>query len=189
MGTIKAGGIDKGMFLEEKGDPYAVVEREFVNPGKGSSFVRLKLKNLKTGAVLKVTHKAQDTMEEIDVDDVSSQYLYADGESFHFMNNDTFDQFEVSEAVLGDKKYFLIEGNTYKVVKWDGETLDIKLPPKMDLIVTESEEAVKGDTVTGATKFIKVETGLTVKVPIFIKQGEKIRINVDTMEYQERINS
>jgi elongation factor P len=123
------------------------------------------------------------------LDDVSSQYLYADGESFHFMNNDTFDQFEVSEAVLGDKKYFLIEGNTYKVVKWDGETLDIKLPPKMDLIVTESEEAVKGDTVTGATKFIKVETGLTVKVPIFIKQGEKIRINVDTMEYQERINS
>ena len=189
MGVIKAGAIDNSMFIEEKGDPYSVVEREFVNPGKGSSFVRLKLKNLKTGAVLKVTHKAQDNMEQIDVEDIASQYLFTDGESFHFMNNDTFDQYEVPAAVLGDKKYFLIEGNTYRVVQWEGETLDIKLPPKMDLIVTEAEEAVKGDTVTGATKYVVVETGLTVKVPIFIKQGEKIRINVDTMEYQERINN
>ncbi|MDC7219590.1 MAG: elongation factor P [Spirochaetales bacterium] len=189
MGTIKAGAIDNSMFIQEKGDPYSVVEREFVNPGKGSSFVRLKLKNLKTGAALKVTHKAQDSMEQIDVEDIASQYLYTDGESFHFMNNDTFDQYEVPANVLGDKKYFLIEGNTYKVVQWEGETLDIKLPPKMDLIVTEAAEGVKGDTVTGATKIVTVETGLNVKVPIFIKQGEKIRINVDTMEYQERINN
>jgi elongation factor P len=189
MGTIKAGAIDNSMFIQEKGDPYSVVEREFVNPGKGSSFVRLKLKNLKTGAALKITHKAQDSMEQIDVEDVASQYLYTDGEGFHFMNNETFDQYEVPASILGDKKYFLIEGNTYKVVQWEGKTLDIKLPPKMDLIVTEAAEGVKGDTVTGATKYVVVETGLTVKVPIFIKQGEKIRINVDSMEYQERINN
>lgn len=189
MGTIKAGSIDKGMFLKEKEAPYLVVDREFVNPGKGSSFVRLKLKNLVNGSVLKITHKGQDSMEEIDVEDVSSQYLYSDGEVFHFMNNETFDQFEVATSILGDKKFFLIDGNTYKVVQWDGETLDIKLPPKMDLVVTEAEEAVKGDTVNGASKYVIVETGLRVKVPIFIKQGEKIRINVDTMDYQERINS
>lgn len=189
MGTLKAGDIDKGMFLKEKEAPFLVVDREFVNPGKGSSFVRLKMKNLKNGSVLKITHKSQDIMEEIDVIDVNSQYLYKDLEAAFFMNADTYEQYEVPLAVLGDIVYFLIEGETYRVVQWEGETLDIKLPPKMDLIVSEAEEAVKGDTVQGATKWVVVETGLKVKVPIFIKEGEKIRINVDTKEYQERINS
>ncbi|MDA3851583.1 MAG: elongation factor P [Spirochaetaceae bacterium] len=189
MGQIKAGGIDKGMFIKEKEAPFLVVEREFVNPGKGSAFVRMKLKNLKTGAVLKITHKSQDIMEEIDVDDVNSQYLYKDGEAAFFMNSETFEQYEVALSVLENIVYFLKEGETYRVVQWDGETLDIKLPPKMDLMVTEAEEAVKGDTVQGASKWVVVETGLKVKVPIFIKEGEKIRINVETKEYQERINS
>lgn len=189
MGQIKAGAIEKGMFILEKDSPYLVVEREFVNPGKGSSFVRLKLKNLRNASVLKITHKTQDNMEEIDVDDVDSQYLYTDGTSYHFMNTETFDQYEVPVEGMEDKGYFMREGETFRVVKWGDEALEIKLPPKMDLIVTEAEEAVKGDTVTGATKYVTLETGLTVKVPIFIKQGEKIRINVDTKEYQERINN
>lgn len=189
MGQIKAGAIDKGMFLFEKDAPYLVAEREFVNPGKGSAFVRLKLKNLRNGLVLKVTHKSQDVVEEIDVEDIASQYLYSDGESYHFMNNDTFDQFEVPIKGLEDPGFFMKEGDSYKIVMWNEEALDIKLPPKMDLIVTEAEEAVKGDTVQGATKWVVVETGLKVKVPIFIKEGEKIRISVETKEYQERINS
>lgn len=189
MGQIKAGAIEKGIFILEKEIPYLVVEREFVNPGKGSSFCRLKLKNLRNGSVLKITHKAQDNIDEIDVEDVDSQFLYSDGESYHFMNAETFDQYEVPVPGLEDKGYFMKEGDTYKVIRWGDEALDIKLPPKMDLIVTEAEDGVKGDTVTGASKYVKVETGLTVKVPIFIKQGEKIRISVDTKEYQERINS
>ncbi|OQY33611.1 MAG: elongation factor P [Spirochaetaceae bacterium 4572_59] len=189
MGQIKAGAIAKGTFLLEKDTPFIVTEREFVSPGKGSAFVRIKLKNLKTGAVLKVTHKSQDIVEEIDVEDVVSQFLYSDGESFHFMNVETYEQYEIPMISMSDMQYFLKEGDSYKVVRWDEESLDIKLPPKMDLIVTEAEDAVKGDTVTGATKYVKVETGLTVKVPIFIKQGEKIRINVETKEYQERINN
>ena len=189
MGQIKAGAIAKGTFLLEKDIPFIVTEREFVSPGKGSAFVRLKLKNLRTGAVLKVTHKSQDIVEEIDVQDVASQFLYSDGESFHFMNAETYEQYEIPVVTMEDMQYFLKEGESYKVIRWEEESLDIKLPPKMDLIVTEAEEAVKGDTVTGASKFVKVETGLTVKVPIFIKQGEKIRINVETKEYQERINS
>ena len=188
MGQIKAGAIAKGTFLLEKDTPFIVTEREFVNPGKGSAFVRLKLKNLRTGAVLKVTHKSQDIVEEIDVQDVSSQFLYSDEESYFFMNAETYDQYEIPVAAMEEMKFFLKEGDTYKVVRWGEESLDIKLPPKMDMIVTEAEEAVKGDTVNGATKYVKVETGLTVKVPIFIKQGEKIRINVETKEYQERIN-
>ncbi len=188
MSQIKAGGLEKGMFILEKDTPYLVVERNFVNPGKGSSFVRLKLKNQRTGAALKITHKSQDSIIEIDVEEQSCQYLYTDGENFVFMNNETYDQFEVACEALEDEKWFLIEGDTYKIVRWEEETLGLKLPPKMDLEVTEAEDGVKGDTVQGASKFVKVGTGLTIKVPIFIKQGEIIRINTDTKEYQERIN-
>jgi elongation factor P len=188
MGIIKAGAIAKGTYLLEKNEPYAVVEREFVNPGKGSAFVRLKLKNLRSGAVLKVTHKSQDSCEEIDVDEVESQFLYSDGAAYHFMDSATFDQFEVPMEAHDDAQFFMLEGETFKLTRWNGETLDIRLPPKKDLLVAEAEEAVKGDTVTGATKYVVTETGLKVKVPIFIKQGEKIRINVETKEYQERIN-
>ena len=188
MGMIKAGAIAKGTYLLEKTEPFVVAEREFVNPGKGSAFVRLKLKNLRNGAVLKITHKSQDNCEEIDVDEFDAQFLYSDGTSYHFMDSNTFDQFEVPMTAHEDAQYFMLEGETFKVTRWNGETLDIRLPPKKDLIVAEAEEAVKGDTVTGATKYVVTETGLKVKVPIFIKQGEKIRISVDTKEYQERIN-
>ncbi len=188
MGMIKAGAINKGDYLLEKNEPYVVNEREFVNPGKGSAFVRLKLKNLRTGAVLRVTHKSQDSCEEIDVDEVESQFLYADDTVYHFMDTSTFEQFEVPKTAHETAQYFMLEGETFKLTRWNDETLDIRLPPKKDLIVTEAEEAVKGDTVTGATKYIVTETGLKVKVPIFIKQGEKIRVSVETKEYQERIN-
>ena len=188
MGMIKAGAIAKGTYLLEKSEPFVVAEREFVNPGKGSAFVRLKLKNLRSGAVLKVTHKSQDNCEEIDVEEFDAQFLYSDGTSYHFMDSSTFDQFEVPMTAHEDAQYFMLEGETFKVTRWNGETLDIRLPPKKDLIVAEAEEAVKGDTVTGATKYVVTETGLRVKVPIFIKQGEKIRISVETKEYQERIN-
>ena len=188
MGIIKAGAIAKGIYLLEKNEPFVVTEREFVNPGKGSAFVRLKLKNLRNGAVLRVTHKSHDSCEEIDVDEVESQFLYSDGTSYHFMDSSTFDQFEVPMSAQEDAQYFMLEGETFKLIRWNGETLDIRLPPKKDLIVAEAEEAVKGDTVTGATKSIVTETGLKVKVPIFIKQGETIRVSVETKEYQERIN-
>lgn len=188
MGMIKAGAIAKGTYLLEKNEPYVVNEREFVNPGKGSAFVRLKLKNLRSGAVLKVTHKSQDNCEEIDVDEIESQFLYSDGASYHFMDSSTFDQFEVPVLGHEDAQYYMLEGETFKLTRWNDETLDIRLPPKKDLIVTEAEEGVKGDTVTGATKYVITETNLKVKVPIFIKQGEKIRVSVETGEYQERIN-
>ena len=188
MGTIKAGAIDKGTYLLEKNAPFVVIEREFVKPGKGQAFVRLKLRSLRHGAVLRVTHKSQDSCEEIDIDEVESQFLYSDGSAYHFMDSVTFDQFEVPVSAHEDARYFMLEGESFKLIRWNGETLDIRLPPKKDLIVAEAEDAVKGDTVTGATKFIVTETGLKVKVPIFIKKGEKIRISVETKEYQERIN-
>ncbi len=188
MGMIKAGAIAKGTYLLEKNEPFIVAEREFVNPGKGSAFVRLKLKNLRSAAVLKITHKSQDNCEEIDVDEVECQFLYSDGTLFHFMDTATFDQFEVPIKTHENARFYMLEGETFKLTRWNDETLDIRLPPKKDLLVAEAEEAVKGDTVTGATKYVITETNLKVKVPIFIKQGEKIRVNVESGEYQERIN-
>ncbi|MBI9101952.1 MAG: elongation factor P [Spirochaetales bacterium] len=185
---IKAGGIDKGMCLLHKGAPYLVAEREFVNPGKGSAFVRLKLKNLKTGLVLKETMKSQDNVEEITVDDNPCQYLYADDENYHFMDNDSYEQFEVPRAGMEDKILFMKEGETYRITMWESMPIDVAIPYKVVFLVTEAEDGVKGDTVQGATKIVTVETGLTVKVPIFIHQGEKILVNTETREYVERVN-
>ena len=186
---IKAGSIDKGTCLLLKADPYLVTEREFVNPGKGSAFVRLKLKNLKTGQVLRQVMKTQDNVEEIAVEEKECQFLYADGEGYHFMNTETYDQFQVPQAGFEDQGLFMKEGDTYKVVLWEGDPIDVKLPFKMVFTVTKAEDAIRGDTVTGATKVVTLETGLEVRVPIFIKQGEKVMINTDTREYVERVNS
>jgi len=185
---IKAGAIDKGMFLLIKDAPYLVVDREFVSPGKGSAFVRLKLKNMKDGSGLATVMKTNDNADDVNVLFVDSQFMYSDAESFHFMNAENYDQFEVPKAGLEAKGDYMKEGETYQVVMWEDLALDIKLPMKMVFEVTEAAEALKGDTVTGATKVVKVETGLNVKVPLFIKQGEKIRVNTETGDYVERVN-
>lgn len=185
---MKAGAIDKGTCLLIKGEPFFVAEREFVNPGKGSAFVRLKIKNLITGQVLKPVMKSQDTVEEAIVTDRDCQYLYADTDSIHFMDAESFEQFTVPVEAFENKRLIMKDGETYNVVMWEDKPIDIKVPYKVVYTVTEAQDAVKGDTVTGATKTVTVETGLTVKVPIFIKQGEKILVNTETLEYVERVN-
>jgi len=186
---MKAGAIDKGIALLIKGSPYIVVEREFVNPGKGSAFVRLKLKSPATGRVLKETMKTQDNVEEILVEDKECQFLYSDAEAFHFMDTETYDQFEVPMEGFADYKLLMRDGDTYKIIMWEEKPLDIIIPYKVVYKVTEAFEGVKGDTVQGASKLVTIETGLEVKVPIFIKQGERIMINTETREYVERVNS
>jgi elongation factor P len=185
---IKAGQIDKGTALLIKGQPFICVEREFVNPGKGSAFVRLKLKSPTTGQVLQETIKSQDSVEDINVEKMDYQYMYNDGENFHMMNVDTYDQFEVPMANFEGYELLMKDGETYRCTVYNDEILDIQIPSKVVYLVAEAEEAIKGDTVQGATKFVTTETGLRVRVPIFIKQGEKIRVNTETKEYLERVN-
>ena len=185
---VKAGQISKGMFLIIKKAPHLVVEREFVNPGKGSAFVRLKLKNLVNGSSLRETIKSNDSVEEADVFDRSSQFLYADNEGYHFMNTENYEQYLVPQKDFKDKGLYLQDGDTYRMLFFGDRVIDIQLPPKMIFTVTEAPEAVKGDTVTGATKIVHCETGLKVKVPIFIKQNERILVNTETGEYVERVN-
>ena len=186
---IKAGQIGKGMCLIIKQQPYLVAEREFVNPGKGAAFVKVKLKNLRSGQVLRETIKTSDSVEEADVFPRDGQFMYADAEAYHFMDTDTYEQFTVAKNGLEDKEQYMKEGETYKIVMWEETPIDIELPLKVVYEVTQAEDALKGDTVTGATKLVAVETGLTVKVPIFIKQGERILVNTETGEYVERVNN
>jgi elongation factor P len=185
---IRAGAISKGVFLLVKDEPYVVVEREFVNPGKGPAFVRLKLKSLITGQVLKQVNKTQENLEDINVEARDVQFLYADGEQFHFMDLETYDQFNMPIAGHEDRKAFMLEGETVQLSFWDEKPIDILLPYKVVLTVTEAGEGLKGDTVSGATKPVTVQTGLVVKVPLFIKDGDKILVNSETREYVERVN-
>ncbi len=185
---IKAGNTEKGMALLMKGEPFIIVDREFVNPGKGSAFVRFKLKSPATGQVLRETIKSQENVEDIELDDQDCQYLYSDGENFHFMNNGTYDQFEIPMTAFEGYEFLMKDGDSYRIVFWNERPLDIKLPPKMVYTVTRSEPAVKGDTVNSVTKMVEIETGLEVRVPGFIKEGENILLNTDTKEYLERVN-
>ncbi len=185
---IKAGSVSKGMFLLVKNEPYLVTDRDFVNPGKGSAFVRLKLKNLRTGLVLKQVNKSQESLEEITVETKEAQYLYADNENYVFMDTETYEQFTMLIEGHEDKVYFMKEGNEIQLSFWNEKPLDILLKKKIALTVTKAEHALKGDTVSGATKTVTVKTGLKVKVPLFIKEGDKILINTETREYVERVN-
>lgn len=185
---IRGGEISKGTILLINSHPHIVVEREFVNPGKGAAFARIKAKNLRTGNVVTQTIKTQEEVEDAQVDMHDCQYQYNDGEHYVFMNNETFEQYMIPMADHEEVKYYLKEGEPYTILFYEGEAIDIKVPYKMVFTVVESENYVKGDTVSGATKPVVTETGLTVRVPLFIKQGEKILVNTETNEYVERVN-
>ncbi|MDR0760188.1 MAG: elongation factor P, partial [Treponema sp.] len=153
------------------------------------AIARVKMKSIKDGSVLSLTIPTQQEVEDANVDVHSCQYQYTDQESYHFMDGETFDQYEVPIEDMKDKKYYLQENQSYDLTIWDGKVIDIKIPYKVVFTVAESENYVKGDTVSGAVKPVTTETGLTVRVPLFIKQGEKIMVNTETNEYVERVNN
>ncbi|MDR3303153.1 MAG: elongation factor P [Treponema sp.] len=186
---IRGGDIVKGSCLLQKGQPYLVIEREFHNPGKGTAIARIKMKSIKDGAVLALTIPTQQEVEDATVDMHNCQYQYADKDHYHFMDSESFDQYEVPVDDIADKKPYLQENTVYELTIWENKVIDIKIPYKVVFTVAESENYVKGDTVSGATKPVTTETGLTVRVPLFIKQGEKILVNTETNEYVERVNT
>ncbi|MCL2184591.1 MAG: elongation factor P [Treponema sp.] len=185
---IRGGDIVKGTCLLQKGQPYLVVDREFHNPGKGTAVARIKMKSIKDGSVLSLTIPTQQEVEDAQVEIRPSQYQYADLENYHFMDSESFEQYEVSIEENPDKKLYLKDGEAYQLTIWEGKVIDIQIPYKVIFTVAESENYIKGDTATGATKPIITDTGLTVRVPLFIKQGEKILVNTETNEYVERVN-
>jgi len=185
---IRGGDIAKGTCLLQNGQPYLVVERDFHIPGKGTAIVRVKMKSIKDGTVLTQTIPTQQEVEDAQVDYHTCQFQYADLENYHFMDNESYEQYDIPIAGHEDTKYYFKEGESYEMTFWEGTVIDIKIPYKVVFTVAESENYIKGDTVSGATKPVVTETGLTVRVPLFIKQGEKIRVNTETNEYVERVN-
>ncbi len=188
MSEIKAGSIEKGTFLLLRNAPHYVAEREFYTPGKGTAIVRLKVKNLLTAQMLSETIPTAQTVETCEVDEKTVQFMYHDDETFHFMDALSFEQIEVPAASFSDKRHYLKDGDTYSVVEWNNRVINLNIPPKMVFLIAEAEDAVKGNTVQGVMKNAVTDTGLEVKVPIFIKAGEKIMVNTESGEYVERIN-
>lgn len=186
MSVISTADFKKGMFVTFKDDPHQIVEFQHVNPGKGSAFVRTRLKSLKTGKVQEFTYKSGESVEELPIETHEMQYLYPEGDGYVFMDNFTYDQIAVAGQLLGAFVKYLKPNDTYQVLIHEDAAVGIRLPKKVRLRVTEATEGARGNTVSGATKTVVVETGAVVTVPLFIKEGEMIAIDPETGGYVER---
>lgn len=185
---ISAGDLRNGVTMEYEGEVYSVLEFQHVKPGKGAAFVRTRLKNIKTGAVVEKTFRPTEKMSKAHIDRQDMQYLYTDGELYHFMNNETFDQIALNASDVGDSLKFVKENETVKILSHDGNVFGIEPPLFVELEITETEPGFAGNTAQGATKPAIVETGASVQVPLFINQGEIIKIDTRTGEYLSRVN-
>jgi elongation factor P len=175
--------ITKGLAISFKRQPWIVLSTQFTNPGKGQAFTKARMRNLKTGQVLENTFKSGESVELLDTIRKKCQYLYNDGSDYHFMDNETYEQFALNKDTIQDAEKFLIDGTECYALHIEGNPVSIQLPPKMDFKVTKTTPGVKGDTATGGSKDCTIETGTTIKVPLFIKEGETIKINTENGTY------
>lgn len=180
--------IKPGVAITLDGEPYIVIKSEFSKQARQGGNNKTTLRNLKTGSNIQRTFSGNDKAEPADLLKARCQYLYDDGTSSHFMQNETYEQFELSDEMLGDKKQMLIENSEVSVLFYEDAPIGIELPPKIVLKVVETPPGVKGDTAQGGTKPATLETGLIVQVPLFINQGDSVRINSDEGTYVERAN-
>jgi elongation factor P len=176
-----------GLKIELDGEPYSIVQFQHVKPGKGGAFVRTKVRNLKTGRVLDRRFRAGERVEEADIQENRMQYLYRDGESLVFMDTQTYEQIPFSEAQVGEAREFLKENLEVDVLFWRGKPINIELPAFIEARITKCEPGIKGDTASNVTKPATIETGAVVQVPLFVKEGERIRVDTRTGEYVERV--
>ena len=183
---IEVNDIKNGMTLIIEGNLYQVVEFLHVKPGKGSAFMKTKLKNLRTGGTVERTFNTNVKFEKANIKRSSVQYLYNTGDMYYFMNMESYEQLELTADQVGDDKYYLIENMMVDVVQYEGELLGLNLPDKIEFTVTQTEPAVKGNTKNNAQKDAYVETGLLVRVPLFIEQGEKILVTTADGKYSSR---
>lgn len=186
--NININDIKNGMTIIIDGNLCVIQEFQHVKPGKGPAFVRIKLKNLRTGSIVENTYNTNIKVQRAHIDKQSVQYLYMSGDNFVFMNNETYEQIEVPRKVLGSDADYIKEGLDISIDFYEGEIIGITLPEKIEYTVVETEPAVKGNTATNATKDAKVETGLVIKVPLFINEGEKIIVSTSDGKYSGRSN-
>ena len=184
---ISAGDFRNGLTLEIEGNVVQVIEFQHVKPGKGAAFVRTRLKNIKNGGIIEKTFRPTEKFPAAHIERSDMQYLYSDGEMFHFMNVETYDQIAMTEDQIGDSLKFVKENEMVKMLSHAGQVFAIEPPLFVELEITDTEPGFKGDTATGASKPAVVETGATVYVPLFVEQGDKIQIDTRTGEYMERV--
>ena len=184
---ISAGDIRNGVTIELEGNIYQIIEFQHVKPGKGAAFVRTKLKNIKSGGVVEKTFRPTEKCPTARIDRKDMQYLYNDGDLFYFMDNESYEQIAIGQDSIGDALKFVKENEMCKVCSHNGNVFAVEPPLFVELVISETEPGFKGDTATGATKPATVETGATVQVPLFVEQGETIKIDTRTGEYLSRV--
>ena len=179
--------LKKDTFIMFKDAVHVVTDAQHVNPGKGSAFVRAKLKNVQTGKVIENTFKVSESVEVVELDRATMQYLYKDADNYYFMDNASFEQQAISADLLSEKGQYLKEGQEVSVLLYQGLPLSVDLPKKLTFKVVEAMPAVKGDTASGrVTKECTLETGMKIQVPLFVQQGELVVVNTENGEYVER---
>ncbi len=189
MASYSTNEFRSGLKVMVDGDPCSIIENEFVKPGKGQAFNRVKIRNLKTGRVLEKTYKSGESLEAADVMDTEMQYLYNDGEFYHFMVPDTFEQFAADEAAVGDAAKWLKAQDMCEVTLYNGSPISVTPPNFVEMAIVETDPGLRGDTAQGGTKPAKLESGAVVKVPLFLEEGEVVKVDTRSGEYMGRVKS
>ena len=189
MPQINTGDFRKGVKVIVDGDPYDMLECNFVKPGKGQALYKTRLRNLLKGTILDRTYKSGDSLEGADIRKSDGQYLYRDANGYIFMDNDTYEQYTMEESVAADLVKFLLEGATVQLMFWNDKLIDMTPPQQVVLEITYTEPAAKGNTATNVTKPATVETGAEIQVPAFVEQGERVKIDCLTGAYIERVRN
>lgn len=187
MASYGMNDVKNGMKIIVDSYPCTIVDTEYIKPGKGQAFTRVKYRNLKTGRVVELTMKSTDSLEAADVVDTDMEYLYSDGEFWHFMHPETHEQLAADKSAMGDASQWLKGNEECIVTLWNGAALMVTPPTFVELAITETDPGVKGDTAGSGGKPAKLETGATVRVPLFVQQGEKIKVDTRSGEYQGRV--
>ena len=187
MASYNTSEFKSGLKVLIDGDPCAIVENEFVKPGKGQAFNRVKIRNLKTGRVVDRTYKSGETLEAADVLDTEMQYLYSDGEMWHFMDPSSYEQYPAAAAAVQEAREWLKEEDLCNVTLWNNVPLLVSPPNFVELKIVETDPGLRGDTAQGGIKPAKLETGAVVRVPLFIEEGEIIRVDTRSGEYVSRV--
>ncbi len=187
MASYSTNQFKGGLKIMIDGDPCTIAENEFVKPGKGQAFNRVKIRNLISGRVVERTFKSGDTVEAADVMDTEMQYLYSDGEMWHFMDQTSFEQIAAGDAAVSEAKQWLKEEDICQITLWNGEPIAVLPPNFVELKVVETDPGLRGDTAQGGTKPARLETGAVVKVPLFIEEGEVLKCDTRSGEYVSRV--
>ena len=189
MAAVSTNDLRNGITLNLPEGLFSVVEFQHVKPGKGGSFVRTKLKNVRTGAVIDRTYRGDEKLDQAIIDKREMQFLYTDGGAYVFMDNSDYEQINADRSALGSAANFLKEGDSALLQFYEGEIVGVDLPAAVELTVTQTEPGVQGDRVSGARKPAVLETGITIQVPLFVNLGEKVKVDTRTGEYLTRVGS